>query len=87
MPENLEGIVFFWGALLWPVLVSVIYIAWRHRTISSKGNLIGVSVLVGYFAMWFGIFIGDLISGINPWVFAFLLPVVSTHFITKRSAN
>ena len=87
MPDTFASKVFFWVTLMWPVLVSVIYIAWRHRTISSKGNLIGVSVLVGYFAMWFGIFIGDLISGINPWVFAFLLPIVSTHFITKRSAN
>lgn len=95
---GLGCVIFIWVGLLWPVLVTLAFMATKGASISRKGKYFLASVFVGYLlfivgnvlAAWLARALIDTIQPVVTSVFlvtAILLyvpPVISTYFIAKR---
>jgi len=100
MPDTFSSITFFWALIFSPVLITGIYLVMKADLISNKSKFFGTSVGFGYIAWFVGNLLGtlflsflqfvncrnDCAIGDLVWAFPFLLPLISTHYIAKRSS-
>ena len=90
--------LFIWVTVLWPLLLAGFYLVWKKSIIKSKRKFFNASAVVGYVALFGGLFLGELFlallalikipnENVNAdiaWVFPFLLPAITTHYIARK---